>query len=250
MWFAEPERFQADQLAALVTKSTGGDLHIVLAPQAVWRSHRAKAAFNHAADNEYARYSAVPEDREEPDFQAIAELLSRPPEARYGWIYDQKNGTTLGVLVAGTSRFGLIAVRDGTDIWVRTFWPRPLSGTLADVLPDNAGKSTAASITVLRSEVLAAESEAVGTVAPSAEVRRAQRFAELTPLMSAEFHVETRDDDGRRQRTPQPLRVYDTEDGRWTLRTRPHYGDERLELTPATAHDIAKMLETLRYELT
>jgi hypothetical protein len=250
MWFAEPERFQADQLAALVTKSTGGDLHIVLASQTVWRSDQAKAAFNQDVDTEYARYSAAPRDREEPDFQAIAELLSRPPEARYGWISDRKSGTTLGVLVAGSSLFGLIAVRDGADIWVRTFWPQRLSVTLADVLPEDAGKSTAPSITVLRSEMLAADSEPVGAVVPSAQVRRAQRFAELTPVVSAEFHAETRDDDGRRQHSREPLRVYDTEDGRWLLRTRPHYGDERLELTPASACDVAKMLDVLRYELT
>ena len=106
MWFTEPECFQADQLAALVTHATGGDLHIVLAPQAVWRSDQARAAANQAIAELYARCAGQPEDREEPDFKAIAELLSRPPEARYGWISDKHSGTKLSVLVAGSSYSG------------------------------------------------------------------------------------------------------------------------------------------------
>ena len=115
MWFTEPECFKADELAALVTHATGGDLHIVLAPQAVWRSDQARAAANQAIAELYARYAGQPEYREEPDFKAIAELLSRPPEARYGWISDKHSGTKLSVLVAGSSWFGLIAVRVRTS---------------------------------------------------------------------------------------------------------------------------------------
>jgi hypothetical protein len=91
MWFTEPERFRADELAALVTQTTGGDLHIVLAPQAVWRSDQTQAAANQAVAELQARYAVEPGDREEPDFRAIAELLSRPPEARYGWISDKRS---------------------------------------------------------------------------------------------------------------------------------------------------------------
>src|ERR1700712_2890279 len=116
MWFTEPERFRADQLAALVTRMTGGELHISLAPQAVWRSDQARAAAHQALQGLQAHYGAESPDREEPDFRAIAELLSRPPEARYGWISDKRSGTKLGVLVAGSSWFGLIAVREGSAV--------------------------------------------------------------------------------------------------------------------------------------
>jgi hypothetical protein len=249
MWFTEPECFQADQLAALVTHATGGDLHIVLAPQAVWRSDQARAAANQAIAELYARYAGQPEDREEPNFKAIAELLSRPPEARYGWIRDKHSGTKLSVLVAGSSWFGLIAVRDGADVWVRTFRPDRLSAVLADVLPEDAWRTSVPSIRVLRSEMLAAKNPGNGAV-PRPEVRRAQRFAALTPHVSAEFHAETRDGDGKRQRSPQPLRVYDTNDGRWALRTRPHYGDEHLELIPASTSKVADLLDELRREVT
>jgi hypothetical protein len=249
MWFTEPECFKADELAALVTHATGGDLHIVLAPQAVWRSDQVRAAVNHATAELYTRYANQPDDRDEPDFTAIAQLLSRPPEARYGWISDQNSGTKLSVLAAGSSWFGLIAVRDGADIWVRMFRPDRLSAVLADVLPEDTSRSTMPSIRVLRSEMLAAKNPGNGAI-PRPEVRRAQRFAALTPHVSAEFHAETRDSDGKRQRSPQPLRVYDTDEGRWALRTQPHYGDEHLELIPANTAKIADLLDELRREVT
>jgi hypothetical protein len=153
------------------------------------------------------------------------------------------------VLVAGSSWFGLIAVRDGADVWVRTFRPDRLSAVLADVLPEGAGRTSVPSIRVLRSEMLAAKNPGNGAV-PRPEVRRAQRFAALTPHVSAEFLAETRDGDGKQQRSPQPLRVYDTNDGRWALRTRPHYGDEHLELIPASTSKVADLLDELRREVT
>jgi hypothetical protein len=247
MWFTEPERFRADQLAALVTRMTGGELHISLAPQAVWRSDQARAAANQALEELQAHYGAESPDREEPDFRAIAELLSRPPEARYGWISDKRSGTKLSVLVAGSSWFGLIAVREGPAVWVRTFPPDRLSAVLASVLPNDAGRAAVSPIRVLRSEML--EAEKARDVRPRPEVRRAEHFAKLTPYVSAEFHAESRDADGRRQRSPQPLRVYDTDEGRWAMRIRPHYGDEHLELSPASASEVADLLDELRREV-
>ncbi|HEV7975227.1 ESX secretion-associated protein EspG [Amycolatopsis sp.] len=249
MWFTEPERFNADELAALVTHTTGGDLHIALAPQAVWRPAADQAELDRTVAELHARYAAEPADREEPDFATIAELLSKPPEARYGWITDKRNDTSLSVLVAGTSWFGLIAVRDGDDIWVRTFQPDRLSAVLAGVLPHDTEKPAASPIVVLRSEMLDAEKLAYDTV-PRSEVRRAQRFAELTPQLSAEFNAETRDSSGRRQRGPIPLRVYDTEDGRWALRIKPHYTDERMELWPVGQAEFADLMDELRREIT
>jgi hypothetical protein len=249
MWFTEPECFKAAELAALVTRATGGDLHIALIPQARWHSDQAQAAINQTVAALYNRYSVVPADREEPDFTAIAELLSRPPEARYGWINDKRSGTKLSVLAAGSSWFGLVAVREGDDIWVRTFQPDRLSAVLAGVLPHDTEKPSAPPIMVLRSEMLDAEKLAYDTV-PRSEVRRAQRFSAFTPYLSAEFNAEIRDAGGRRQRSPMPLRVYDTDDGRWVLRIRPHYTDERLELWPAGLDEFADLMDELRREIT
>ncbi|WP_370944845.1 ESX secretion-associated protein EspG [Amycolatopsis sp. cg5] len=246
MWFEQPEKFRAEELAAMVTKVTGGDLHIVLAPQAVWLPSVAKKQVGKAVDELLMRYPTDPDERDEPDFKAICELLSRPPEARYGWISDTVNGTKLSVLVAGTSWFGLIAVREGDDVWVRTFHPERLSLILAGVLPEAARKPSGFPISVLRSEIVEAEKSGNGSQA----VRRAQRFAELTPHVIAEFNAETRPAGGKRHRNQNPLRVYDTDEGRWTLLAHPHYGDERLDLAPAGTEEVAALLDELRRELT
>src|SRR3954447_14778063 len=137
MWFVEPERFRADDLAALVAKATGAELHVVLAPQAAWRSDDARARANAAVVELYNRHAAEPADRDEPGLGEVAELLSRPPEGRYGWIADNINGTKLSILAAGTRHHGLIAVREGDDIWIRMFDHGSLSETLAQVLPDS-----------------------------------------------------------------------------------------------------------------
>ncbi len=233
----------------MVARLTGGELHIVLAPQPVWRSDEAQAAADRAVAEQLDRYrSGGLGDDEDPDFGAVAELLSRPPEARYGWISDTATGVRLGVLVAGSARFGLVGVREGDDIWVRTFWRDRLSAVLAETLPRGVRKPVVQSVAVLRSEMLAARAEVVGSVAPSAEVRRAQRLAALPPSVIAEFSAETRNG-GQRRHSPHPLRVYDTEEGRFALRVRPHYGDERMELLPASLDDIADLVDGLRREL-
>ncbi|MEV6909800.1 ESX secretion-associated protein EspG [Amycolatopsis sp. NPDC051071] len=245
VWFTEPERFAVDQLAVLVTEATGGELHPVLAPQAVWLDDTARAEANRALADTKARYGADPHDPDEPGFTDIAALLSGPPEAAFGWIADTATGANLGVLVAGSVWFRLVAVRDGDDVYVRTFHKDRLTGVLAGVLPAGVGKSTVPSITVLRSELRALSREVAGAVTPGADVRRAQRFAALEPWVIAELYAETRKSDGNRV-VSDPLRVYDTDEGRWIVTTAKHYDDERLTLIPATERDVAAALERLR----
>ena len=109
MWFESAERFQLDQLSAMVSRATGTGLHTVLAPQAMWHSDDARAQFNAEVDEQYARYHT--KIRGEPEFTDIAEVLSTPEEARYGWYNDLVNGVQLAALAASGPRFGLIAVR-------------------------------------------------------------------------------------------------------------------------------------------
>lgn len=244
MWFEEPERFAVDELAALVHRATGGDLHVVLAPEPVWRSDEAGAKSHAAVAELYDKYAPEPAEREEPGLIPVAELLSRPPEARYGWI--SSGGVRLDVLVAGSSWFGLIAVREGLDVWLRMFEPDRLSAILAKILPDDYIRPAAQSVRVLRSELLAAGNP---SKVPRVEVRQVLRFAELKPYVNAEFHAETRDSEGKRQRSAFPLRVYDTDTGRWALRTQAHYQDEQMDLIPASTADVADLLDDLRREL-
>lgn len=237
MWFEEAERFHIDELAALVSEETGCELHIVLAPQPVWRSEEA---------------TRIPAPRrsgnqDEPSPADIAGLLSKPEEARYGWSSDLVNDIHLHTLVASRPEFGLIAVREGEEVFVRTFWRDHLSLVLAGVLPKDSWKSPEPALSVLRSEILAANPDAIGAPRPSREVARAQALAAAHPRAIAEFHVELRQ--GRRRRVSEPLRVHDTDEGRWALTVRPHYGDELLHFVPADAGVVAALLDDLRRDL-
>ncbi|MFE0023004.1 ESX secretion-associated protein EspG [Amycolatopsis sp. NPDC059021] len=243
VWFADPERFAADQLAALVTEATGGDLHTVLAPQAVWLDDVERARAKRALEDLAAQYAGEPVNGNEPAFTDVAELLTRPPEARFGWFSDLVSSTRLRVLVAGSRWFSLVAVGEGDDIFVRTFDEERLAVALASILPAGAGRAGRAPISVLASEYREAAHDTAAL--PRAEVRRAQRFAELEPSMIAELYVEARRPDGHHT-ISEPLRVYDTEQGRWLFTTSPEYGDERLTLAPATTMDVVAALDALR----
>lgn len=238
MWFEEAERFHLDELNALVAGETGNDLHIVLAPQPVWRENKPKPVRRDA------------DKRGEPSVAEVAKLLSTPPDARYGWSSDLVNDIHLGTLVAAGPEFGLIAVKENDEVYVRTFWRDHLSSVLAAVLPQAARKSTKPAFSVLRSEILAARSERFGAPRPSREVTRALSIATARTTAVAEFHVEARDRDGRRRGNQFPLRVYDTEEeGRWLLAVRAHYDDELMEFEPANVDDVAKRLDLLRRDL-
>src|SRR5262245_5834082 len=110
MWFENAERFELDELNALVADETGNDLHIVLAPQPVWREDKPKP--------KPLRYDTG--NRDEPSPADVARLLSTPPDARYGWSSDLVNDVHLGTLVAAGPEFGLIAVRENHEVYLRT----------------------------------------------------------------------------------------------------------------------------------
>ncbi|MFD2419111.1 ESX secretion-associated protein EspG [Amycolatopsis pigmentata] len=237
MWFEEAERFHVDELAALVSEEAGDELHIVLAPQPVWRSEEA------------VRVLAPPRRTKpgEPSPADIAGLLSRPEEARYGWSSDLVNDIHLRTLVAARPEFGLIAVREDEEVFVRTFRCDHLSSVLARVLPKDSWKSPEPAITVPRSEILAADPETIGAPRPSREVARAQALAAARPFAIAEFHVEIRQ--CHRRHVSGPVRVYDTDEGRWAVTARPRYGDEILRFVPADTGVVADLLDDLRRDL-
>lgn len=240
MWFEDAERFHIDELAALVAGETGNDLHIVLAPQPVWRE-------DEPAANPVPRGTR---NRGEPSPADVAKLLSTPSEARYGWSSDLINDVHLSTLVAACSGFGLIAVKENDEVFLRTFWRDHLSSVLAAVLPQAARKVPHPPFSVLRSEILAARSERFGAPRPTREVTKAERIAAARTNTVAEFYAEIRDREGQRRNSRFPLRVYDTdEDGRWLLTVRPHYDDELLNFEPAGADEVAQRLDELRYDL-
>ncbi|RZQ59263.1 ESX secretion-associated protein EspG [Amycolatopsis suaedae] len=241
MWFAGPERFAADELAAMVAASTGGELHVALAPPARWRDVTERAAAGWRATERIARYRD-PGDGE-PTFAEVAELLSTPPEARYGWVSDLRTGVQLGVLVAANPWFGVLGIRDEGEVFLRSFGPQRLSPLLTDALPDGVGAADEEPVTVRRDELRP------GRVAVSDDVLRARRILRLPARVRAEFHVERRDPAGRRSHSVHPVRVSDTAEGRWLLLVGTVYADEHLHLAPAGPDDVADTLDDLRRQL-
>ncbi|WP_329068617.1 ESX secretion-associated protein EspG [Amycolatopsis sp. NBC_01480] len=239
MWFPEPVGFAATDLAALVTGETGADLHVVLAPQAEWHDSEAQTDADKRLAELRSRYDGPTRSVDDPELADVAELLSQPPHACYGWFSD--GSQHLSALAAGSSWFGLIAIRDGDEIWVRTFRPQRLSTVLADVLPHDHVRSNAQPVTVLRSELL--EARKTGFARNSA-VRQAERIIADPPLVSAELYAEQRDRNGR-HRCEFPLRVYDTAAGRWALQISKHYDEERWDLSAATTARVADLLDGL-----
>jgi len=142
-------------------------------------------------------------------------------------------------LAAESSWFGLVAVRDGDEIFVRTFRRNRLSSVLADVLPHDYARANAQPVTVLRSELR--EAQDTGYASNSA-VRRAERILADPPLVSAELYAEQRGRSGRR-RCEFPLRVYDIATGRWALKITKHYDDQRWDIAPATTSQVADLLD-------
>ncbi|TVT32893.1 ESX secretion-associated protein EspG [Amycolatopsis rhizosphaerae] len=247
MWFEKPERFQLDQLAAMVTRATGNGLHIALAPQAMWYSDEARARFDAEVDEQSARYDR--KTRGEPEFTDIAELLSTPGEARYGWYSDLTNDVRLAALVASGPRFGLIAVRESSEVYLRTFWRDHLSSVLAAILPAEVWKGQYEPFSVSRKEILDAREERFGAPRPKRTVLQAERLIGLKPYAIAELSAEMRDHQGHRRRSDPPLRVYDTDEGRWTVSVSHQFGDELLRFAPADLDDVAQSLDGLRREL-
>ncbi|NIH78374.1 ESX secretion-associated protein EspG [Amycolatopsis viridis] len=247
MWFAEPERFQVDLLAAMVAKVTGNELHLALAPQAVWRPDDIQAVFDRAVDAALTRFQSAGHD--EPTFTDIARLLSTPDEARFGWLSDTTTGVNLSALVAANHYFGLVAVREDREVTVRTFQRDRLSTVLADILPQDVRKSSEPMLTVLRSEVRGARRAERNGTRPSRAVQRVDYLASLEPFFIAELYAEMRDHSGRPRQPRFPLHVYDNAEGRWTVLATPHYDDQVLHLAPATAADVADRLDDLCREL-
>ncbi|WP_020663145.1 ESX secretion-associated protein EspG [Amycolatopsis benzoatilytica] len=237
MWFPEPVGFAAADLSALVSDVTGADLHVSLAPQAEWYDAQAQADADKRLAELRSRYGGAARNVDDPELADLATLLSRPARACYGWFSD--NDRQLAALAAESHWFGLIAVRDGGDIFVRTFRRQRLSAVLADVLPHDHARANAQPVTVLRSELRQARD--TGDAANSA-VRKAERIISHPPLISAELYTENRGRNGRR-RCEFPLRVYDTDAGRWTLKISKHYDDQRWDITPATTSSVADLLD-------
>lgn len=237
VWFAQPQPFPVEELAGMVSKATGVDPHVALAPEPVFLDDEERAAANRALDERYRTYSGRSNSVEEPEFAEIAELLCRPRDARYGWISDLRNRTQRAVLVSDSPWFGVLAVRDGERVFLRTFRDENPSRLLATTLPEAPWRAADHPITVARRDLVDSDEHSIGGRGPSRTVRRARQIGALEPSLIAELYAAPGTGGWSR-----PLRIYDNAEGRWSLLID---ASDNARLAPSGDAEIAALLDQL-----
>jgi hypothetical protein len=232
-----------------------GELHVTLKPTALWRPRHVEHEVETRTRAEFARLGLF-DRRGRLDVELVASLtvLCRAGAEFYGWISD--GDKTVGVLAAAIGREAILAVRDGDSVSLSQIRPETLPealvGQTRDVPP---GRGEAFS--VLQSDALAAvggrqrTESGVGTRPASAEVRLAQKIAELPTTGGGQLSVAIRDSMGRRRATTQPLRYADTETGRWLNHTTDlGNGESRILIAPAGQRELVGRLQEMHRTLT
>lgn len=255
MVLPKPLTVPAEALVRMVALENLGELHVALRPPAMWRPKQTEHEVETRTRAEFARMGLF-DRRGRLDVELVASLavVCRPGAEFYGWISDGKK--TIGVLAAAIGREAILAVKDGNSVSLRQIrpemLPEELVGQTKDVPP---GRGDAFSL--LQSEALASvggrqQTEAgVGTKPASAEVRLAQKIAELPTVGGGQLSVAVRDSMGRRRASEQPLRYADTERGRWLNHTTSAgNGDNRVLIAPASRRDLVTRLQEMHRTLT
>jgi hypothetical protein len=245
----------AEALAQMVALENLGELHVTLRPAAVWRPKQVQHEVETRTRAEFARMGLFDRrGRLEVELVASLTVLCRAGAEFYGWIND--GDKTVGVLAAAIGREAILAVRDGQSVSLSQIRPEMLPEALVGQtkeVPPGRGEA----FSLLQSEALASvggrqRTEAgVGTRPASAEVRLAQKIAELPTTGGGQLYVAVRDSMGRRRATEQPLRYADTERGRWLNHMTPAgNGENRVLIAPAGRRDLVVRLQEMHRALT
>lgn len=235
-----------DVLARLVRQAGIGDLHPVLAPDPMWLDTDEETAAEAAAADEIGgRWLRDRTGRLDIELVDSLAVLTRPTVEYYGWITHGE--TTIGVLAASTPAEALLAVRDGDDVRLRqirrTTLPEHLVGQLPDVPP-----ARGEFLEARQADLIAAPRGRLRTTATirtaSPRIRLIQRVAALPTTGGAHLNVATRDPAGRRTTARHPLRIADTEHGRWSNITTGGR-DPHVRIGPATLDEITNRLRAM-----
>lgn len=234
-----PARLSARTLTWLLRAERIGEPHPVLTPPAVWYppaeldDQHTRARSEIAALGWYDHHDLL--DRE---VAAALPLLCRAEAEYFGWL--TRDGTTIGVLAAGTGRHGLLAVADGAVVTLDHAGRARLAEALVGQIPDRPpgpGKP----LSVTRSEVLGTTRIIEAVHPANLPARRARQLIALPTRASGELYAAHRDHLGR-YRVSDPLRYADTDAGRYlNLAT----GADRILITPAARADLLSRLKAL-----
>lgn len=254
VWFAEPRTFTEDEIAAIVKRETGGDLHHAVAGLGVWLEDDEQAVANREVTDLRAAHGQRPVHVDDPELADIAFLLSTPPEARFAQISWPHVNVHYRLFAACNPWFGLVAAHDEDGVHLRTFRGEHISDVVVASIAEHVWSSGEDDIRVKRAALLRAADDHIGLRTPPADIRRAQRLMQLGTYLMAEFHAEHQMRDQPRRRSEIPLRLFgfgseNYDAGCWTLRVTEHQDDEHWHIAPVDVNDLIRQIEQLRASL-
>jgi hypothetical protein len=226
-------------LAALTERERAGQLHVTLRPESLWLSDEDKAAADRQIETALAEAGLVDgRGRTVVDFLDWLPLLTNASLEYYGWMTSGEE--TLGVLAATRGLQGVVAVRAGEWVRVKTVDRQQLAEALVAELPVvGAGGGNPRSVRV--STLAAARTDRRLDPVVTDLVSLVQR-----PVSgSGELYAGRRDEVGRYSRVELPLHYADTDWGRYYTYTTGAGDDAEVHVGPAGPAVLAGILREL-----
>jgi hypothetical protein len=234
-------------LAGLTEHENLGTLHVVLRPEPLWLSDDEKVLARQRMNEALTEAGLVDgRGRVEVDFLDWLPLLTTPSIEYYGWANDGER--TYGVLAAARGLQGIVAIRSGDGIALRSTprdrLPEALIAELPEV-PAGGGRPLLVRVADLEEAGRRKNEDMV----PSTEIRELVKVLQRPVEGTGELYVGRRDDLSRYTRLEQPLHYADTDWGRYLNYTMGTGSDAEIHLAPgspqAMVQNLLKLQQTL-----
>jgi hypothetical protein len=238
-----PLKLSVDTIARTVKAERLGELHLTVAPEALWFPRDEDERAERAAREELAGAGGIDgRGRVDADMVALLAMLCTPRAEFYGWVSHKKQ--TRGALVAVTGRTAVLVTQDDGVVTIAPVNPEAPAEALvaqAPEVPPGRGQV----VTVFAEDVRTSAggrqrtASGVGTRQAPPEVREVQRISSLRTTGGGQLYTALRGSTGRRVGAPHPLRYADTDQGRYLNLSLP---DGRVMVGPADRRALAGRL--------
>nr|WP_158887876.1 ESX secretion-associated protein EspG [Amycolatopsis anabasis] len=232
-------------LAGLAEQEKAGALHVVLRPEPLWLSDDEKVLARERMNQALTEAGLVDgRGRIEVDFLDWLPLLTTPSIEYYGWANDGER--TYGVLAAARGLQGIVAIRSGEGVALRTARRDRLPEALVAELPDvTPGGGRPLMVRVADLEEAGRRKDDV----PGPEIRELVKVLQRPVLGTGELYAGRRDELNRYTRLEQPLHYADTDWGRYLNYTAGTGSDAEVHLAPGSRSALVETLLKLEQTL-
>lgn len=233
-------RLSVRVLADLVARLGLGEPHISIAPEPVWRDPAGDGRPDARVDRQLDRLGWRQRDGSvEREVLAALAVVCRPDLGFHGWFSHEHRTTS--VLAAAVGREGVLAVRTGNTVSLRSVRPLRLAERLVAQLPE-VPAGLGQPLRVPRAELHATDEggrqptdSGAGLRRARPEVRRALRLMSAPTTGAGELHVTS-------STSAEPVGYVDTAQGRYLVAAE----RDVLGIRPATAADLVAELQVRR----